>query len=341
MKNYHKAIIFISLVLIILILFTINKLANRKDDLNNISPSVNISLNGDRVWKSADWINIEYENTVNSAVIYNPVLLTSYMDRLYLGDWGDMSIKVLSLDGLIMYTIGAQGRGPGEFQRIMDVKFNDGFIFITDPEKHEVIIYSSDGDYSHSFKLEYPSYRSAISDDFVYSLAIQDSLFGIYSHEGTPVGTFGKILEDPIMNQLSLSGRIHYIDSDDLMLYIPRMASYLYYYTQSGDLYQVTETLDNIPFTLSNREESSSQIRIMAPEQEVQIMDYYQMDDQLYLLGRFMKGGNPLDNEYFIDVYSIHGDQYFYSVKIPVPANQFTIIDYKYFFIFLLHLPYL
>lgn len=331
MRNSPITIVFSSVVLIVLIWLFLTQFMHRNNDIESIiSPQVNFSIDGDRKWRQADWNQNDLDY---SADIFNPVLLTSYKDKIYLGDWGDMSVKILSADGQLLKAIGEQGRGPGEFQRIMDINFNDELIFISDPEKHEVIIYSIEGDYSHSFKLEYPSYRSAISDHHVFTLALQDSLFGIYTHEGIQVGKFGKIMDDPIMNRISLSGRIHYIESNDLMLFIPRMASFLYYYSDLGNLYQITKTLDKIPFTPANRETSGTQIRIRPPDQEVQIMDFFLKEEQLYLLGRFMKGGSSLDDEYFIDVYHIQGEEYFYSFHLPVPAHQFTIVDDKFFFI--------
>lgn len=295
---------------------------------------VNIRIDDDRVWRQTDWIQYDLDYSDTSVDILNPVLLTNYKDKIYLGDWGDMSVKVFTKTGDLLQTVGSRGRGPGEFQRIMDMAFFQDYIFISDPEKHEIILYSTDGELINSFSLDYSSFRLAASENNLYTLALQDSLFTIYNHEGDHKGEFGRILDDPIMNQLSLTGRIDFIDQLDLFLYIPRFASYLYYYTSSGRLYKTVQTLDGIPFAEAKHSHmANNQVRVESPDSDVEIMDYWINDSRLYLLGRLMTGGAPWEHEYFIDIYHITGDQYEYSYKLPVPATQFTVIGENYYFI--------
>lgn len=326
-------IVILSVVLVGIITYYLLPDSSVNITYTDTSISSTAKIEGERNWQVVTWEEDHELRQTGNDSLFNPVLLESNGDHIYVGDWGDMKIKVLSENGLYLHSMGNRGRGPGEFQRIMDIDFFHDSIFISDPEKYEVIIYSKSGEYSHSFKIEYPSYRLAASENRLYTLAVQDSLFGMYDMAGNPTGKFGKILDNPVMNQLSLSGRIEFLKQLDLFLYIPRFASYLYYYTDSGNLNKIVETLDGIPFANADRQISGNQVRIRAPTRDVEINDHMVDGDKLYLLGYFTKGDRLSNHEYFIDVYNFSGDQYYHSFKIPVPAHQFSKIDNVYYFI--------
>lgn len=332
MSNFFlKAIGILSIVIVAGIFFLPE--SNENIRYKDVPVKAASKIEGERIWNEVIWEENDDFSLISNDSLYNPVLLTSSKDRLYVGDWADMSIKALSGDGSYLHAMGSHGRGPGEFQRIMDIGFFQNLILISDPEKHEVIIYSDSGEYSHSYKIEYASNRIAVSENGFYTLAIQDSLFGIYDFEGDSVSKFGRILDDPIINQLSLSGRIAFIDQLDMFLYIPRFASYLYYYNHIGQIEKVIETLDGLPFSGTDQKLYGNRVRIQAPQKDIEIMDYVIEEDKLYLLGRLMNGGSPLENDHFIDVYDISGDKYFHSFKIPVPAHQFSKIEETFYFI--------
>lgn len=330
----HRSLLVITLVGILII----TVYYHLSDSIKNLKYVDTPVFSTESIERERKWLKIVWEEDLDlqqagNDSLFNPVLLESNGDRIYVGDWGDMKIKILSNKGLYVNSIGNRGRGPGEFQRIMDIDFSHDSIFISDPEKNEIIIYSKTGEYSHSIKIEYPSYRLAASESTLYTLAIQDSLFGMYDIDGNLRGKFGKILDDPVMNRLSLSGRIEFIDQLGLFLYVPRFASYLYYYSYSGSLEKIIESIDRIPFANADHQVTGNQMKIRPPNREVEIRDQLVEGDKLYLLGFFKNGDSPLSHEYFIDVYAANGDEYFHSFRIPTPSYQFTKIGNVYYFI--------
>jgi len=306
---------------------------NEQKKYSNVTIQSHVNIDGERKWQEAEWERIETFTQTSNESLISPVLLTSHDELIYVGDWGVMDIKVFNKEGENIVSMGRRGRGPGEFQRIMDIDFFHDSLFISDPEKHEVIIYSKNGDHSNSFRIDHSTNRLAVSDENIYTLAIQDSLFERYDHEGNTNLTFGKILDKPILNQLNMAGRIEFITELDSFLYIPRFASYLIYYAADGKLNKIVETLDGIPFSESTQELTGERIQIRTPDTEVEIRDSFIDDENLYLLGRFVKNGSPIDNDHFIDIYSLHGDKYLHSYKLPIPATQFTIIENTVYFI--------
>jgi len=290
-------------------------------------------INSERGWKEVTWDKLEERTQTSNDSLINPVLLTSHDDLIYVGDWGEMNVKIFNDKGENTDLLGKRGRGPGEFQRIMDIDFFRDTLYISDPEKQEVISYLKNGEYSHSFRIDHSSYRLAVAENGIYTLAIQDSLFEMYDFNGNVISNFGKILDNPILNQLAMSGRITYVSELDSFLYIPRFASYLFYYTAEGQLQKIVETLDGIPFSESEGELAGERVQIRTPEKEVEIMDFLIENQYLYLLGRIMKNGSPLENDHFIDVYSLNGDEYYHTYKVPVPATQFTKTGDTFYFI--------
>lgn len=329
-KTIILTIIFLAMGFTI-VLFILN--GAEKIKYSDVTIQSHVKIDGERNWHEAEWERNETFTRTSNESLISPVLLTSHDELIYVGDWGEMDIKVFNKEGENTVTLGRRGRGPGEFQRIMDIDFYHDSMFISDPEKHEVIIYSKNGDHSYSFRIDHSSNRLAVSDENIYTLAIQDSLFERYDHEGNTNLKFGKILDKPILNQLNIAGRIEFISEMDLFLYIPRFASYLFYYTADGKLNKIVETLDGIPFSESTQELAGERIQIRTPDTEVEIVDYYIDDENLYLLGWIMQNGDSLDNVNFIDVYSLHGDKYLHSFKTPVLADQFTIIENTVYFI--------
>ncbi|NBC66873.1 MAG: 6-bladed beta-propeller [Bacteroidetes bacterium] len=333
MKIYKK--VTLAILIFFTIGFTFLFFFNEEEEKSYSDVNINtlVNIDSQREWRQVVWEKNEEFSQKSNDSLFNPVLLTSHNEVIYVGDWGGMNIKIFNKEGENTGIMGRRGRGPGEFQRIMDIDFIRDSLFISDPEKQEVIIYSKNGGYSYSLSIDHSSYRVAVSDTSIYTLAIQDSLFEIYNFEGSNNVKFGKILDNPILNQLSLSGRIEYISELDAFLYIPRFASYLFYYSADGTLEKIVETLDGIPFSESQGELAGERVQIRKPDKEVEIMDSFIGDEYLYLLGRIMKNGNPVNNDHFMDVYSIRGDEYFYSYKLPVPATQFTKIDETVYFI--------
>lgn len=329
-KTIILTIIFLAVGFTI-VLFLLND--DKQKKYSDVTIQSHVNIDGERKWQDVEWERIETFTRTSNESLISPVLLTSHDELIYVGDWGVMDIKVFNMEGENTVTMGRRGRGPGEFQRIMDFDFYQDSLFISDPEKHEVIIYSKNGDHSYSFRIDHSSNRLAVSDENIYTLAIQDSLFERYDYEGNTNLKFGKILDKPILNQLNMAGRIEFISDLDSFLYIPRFASYLFYYTADGKLYKIVETLDGIPFSESTQELAGERIQIRTPDTEVEIRDSFIDEENLYLLGRFVKNGSPIDNDHFIDIYSIHGDEYLYSYKLPIPAAQFTKIENTVYFI--------
>jgi hypothetical protein len=92
--------------------------------------------------------------------------------RIFVSDEGNQHIAVFSADGVLLQTIGRQGQGPGEFQRIRRLdRFRQDSLMVYDYALHRVSIFSLDGGFGRSFPItSTPNYwaEATFTDSLIF-----------------------------------------------------------------------------------------------------------------------------------------------------------------------------
>lgn len=78
--------------------------------------------------------------------LLHPVVVDAGPDgRVYVGDQGDMTVKVFGPRGRRLGTVGGQGRGPGELARVGEVEVSAGEIGVLDARRRAVVRFDTAG----------------------------------------------------------------------------------------------------------------------------------------------------------------------------------------------------
>lgn len=70
-----------------------------------------------------------------SLLLARPLGIISASDSFYIADGGQSAIFVADLDGVLHRRVGREGEGPLEFEHIMQVVYNDQFVFVKEGNK--------------------------------------------------------------------------------------------------------------------------------------------------------------------------------------------------------------
>lgn len=75
-------------------------------------------------------------------------------ERIYVSDWKESHIKVFNRDGTYLMTIGRKGQGPGEFERITEIKIiSPNELMVFDGKSRRLSYFSLDGKLNKSKSL--------------------------------------------------------------------------------------------------------------------------------------------------------------------------------------------
>lgn len=165
-KNFYN-IIFLVLSFIFLLSCAEHKDSN--DLLNNKSKNLNINvlLNAtefDELFKIKNKIDLK------GLLLGKIIRLKIFPD----GDIGviDASTKQLNIfnsNGIFLNTIGANGRGPGEYLNATDFAFDDSLnTYILDAVLYQLLCYSKSGEYKWTLKLDTYNEHMIISNNNIY-----------------------------------------------------------------------------------------------------------------------------------------------------------------------------
>lgn len=184
--------------------------------------------------------------------IYQPNVLQIVEDRLFISEQsGTPSFHILKigLNGELEYVRGEgrEGRGPGEFSRLMEIIDADSLIYIYDGGQFKLAGYDLQGnrlpEIEESLQTEgLPNSMFAVSEDrIVASGTFFHNRFQIFSMEGEPQGGYGELIEldeefPPSANGIAWLSRAA-IHTDDESLYLfSHFANYIEKYSLEGDL---------------------------------------------------------------------------------------------------------
>lgn len=337
MRKYSQLLIIIILLPVIFIssYFLFNTNETEKELLGDIS--VTLREESERVFPDYTWEELDSNalGMINDT-LYNPIFLKAWDKSVYITESTSInSIKRFNQKGELLNVIGnGRGRGPGEILNVSDFDYNKGKIWVTDVNKREVMAFDSSGTFEESFSVRQMPTKIAVSDDAVYLRVLADSLLIYkYDSEGEVTNSFGRITDDQYKHTMSLLGRVKYLDEREELLYASYKASYLFYYDKDGNLIRSFETIDKIKFPFSEPEMQDGNYIASAPRMMAELTDVVVSNDTLLLKTFTYFDETAHERIDYIDFYSLDGEEYFYSVKVPFKVHTFSKIGNDFYFI--------
>lgn len=282
-----------------------------------------------------NWMNnavgTEYElhSDIQDSV-FRAVIMKRFNNYLYIGDYSNMSFKRFTLDGNYVDQFGkGKGRGPGEF--IVGTDFtvsDDNFFYVIDIRKKELMKFdNSTTEYITSSTVDFDASRiTSSAGNIIIQGLMQENIFKIMDEQGNLVREFGTIIDDQLINSLSLSGRIEAFNNNGEFIYVPRRASYIFFYDDNGDKLRTIHTIDRIAFERSNKSKVGDRRMVRAPQSKVQTEDIDIHDNKIYLSQLTIQEDSSLPKS-FLDVYELNTGKYLHSVKLPVVNGDVVVSD--------------
>ena len=90
--------------------------------------------------------SIPDSNAAKEAMLFSPTNMCVSNDSIYVSDMGDFNVKVYSIDGRHLSTIGSHGSGHGQFARPKGVAVDrSGRLYVVDAGFENVQMFNSDG----------------------------------------------------------------------------------------------------------------------------------------------------------------------------------------------------
>ncbi len=274
-----------------------------------------------RIWKKIelDTLPVTWQF---SRYIYDATWLKIFHGDLFVLDIGDITIKRFTPEGELKAVYGkTKGQGPGEIQGISDWHVQpDGQVFISNLNTRKIHQFDADGTYVRTISLKTcMPYRMAglNPQQLVVWCLTSDPMFLSITPEGEIVKRFGRLLVDPERYYLALEGRM-FSRPEGGFVFVPRLASYLYFFDAEGSLEYSVQTLDRLDYPLDRLKHNP---RVSARDLAQPIHQYAISftDDALWLQVGIRRKPDK-ERTWAWDRYDLKTLQYTYSMVQPVPG---------------------
>jgi len=246
---------------------------------------------------------------------------------LYIVDASSMLIHKIALYDT-NYTVFGKGigRGPGELTGIRDIQYYKGNIYISDPIKHTIEVYSINEEYVKTIKVNEICPEQIIIDNkgiTAYNLYDHNCFFYKYDFNGKFIENFGSPL---IMKHIG-SGLYHETIlcklSDSSFIQIPKRLGLIGYYENDSLIY-IKETIDGI------RKEPNDIIYGENYERADREKLFYTClrvtsNDNFVVMLRFRISKDK--KESYFDVYDKKTLDYLYSFETPLKTNGMILLN--------------
>ena len=283
----------------------------------------------DRTWIERDFESLSLEDAFGRH-LFNPAgNIEINGDALFVTDFDDgMRIKRFSLDGQLLNTIGnGRGEGPGELQLAADFHVADGEVWVADTRARHVSRFTVEGTFLDRFNADSNPLRVTASRGRVVLMRMGPAeLFQIIDTTGTVARTFGDLVSNQTKNFMALDGHL-VAGPEEGFIYVPKYASYLYYYSTEGELDNVVQTIDRRAFPSVQADESGGGIRYGAPSPPVQVFSASVSEGILYLQMYFRREDEP--SVHVLDRYDWASGSYINSTRLPIRPYATSVHDDK------------
>lgn len=256
--------------------------------------------------------------------LFNPMNIKRFGNRLVISDFGDMRLKSFDLEGRYLDSFGSKGKGPGEFQSILDFDIRgEDMLYVIDGRKMRLMTFDAKTtNLITSYDTEPNPYRMAMLDEkLIIETLAAEKLFYKADFKGKTAGWFGEVMEKQQQNKSSVLGELDAASNDTGFVFAPHYASYLYYFDSSGNNTRVVRGPDRIPFQETIREQRGD-IKIMRPPRpDIFTTGLDISGERVYVIQRNVKEDIDLP-ETFLDLYDLQSGRYLYSVELPVQTRD-------------------
>jgi len=278
----------------------------------------------DRTWIERDLEYVQWEAPVYKH-LFRPVQVKIHDGEMYISDFGDsMKVKRFSLDGQLLNTIGnGRGEGPGELQLAADFHVADGEVWVADSRARNVSRFTVDGTFLDRFDADFHPLRVTKSQGRVVLMRMGPAeLFQIIDTTGTVARTFGDLVSNQTTNFMALNGNL-VVGPEEDFIYVPKYASYLYYYSAEGELRNVVQTIDRRAFPSVQKDESGGGVRYQAPDPPVKTLSASVSDGILYLHTYFRQ--EDRESYQVLDRYDWASGAYLNSIRLPFQVPNLSV----------------
>ena len=334
MKFYLRLILILGIAVVGILLF--NKFFGQQD-LPTATDTTEQNFNGEtgRNWANTPLKEIAFSTDPKDS-LYRPQDVFSYNGNIFVTDYGDMKIKQFSNEGMFIQQFGEFiGRGPSDFEGIMDLQIYNGLMYVLDRNQYLKIFDIENKETPRSFIVDQMSDQLLKLEDYLIVTGVIDyKFFTIYDDRDSVFSTFGSFIEGQQQHIMSYEGYLLPGTSTDDFLYIPVYADYVFHFNIKGELLQKTQLIDKQDFPKSTKIDNG----MRAPRPNKIVLNVAKTDSLLFILNA-SKNADDQEEPYvnsFIDVYSSGGENYLQSIKLPfvstgldIDKNIIYLIDYK------------
>ncbi len=282
-----------------------------------------------RIWKNYSFDSNNLVTSISGFGLAGTIQVED--SSIYVFDYGLMKLKRYSIGGHLQATIGnGVGRGPGELLGPVDFQIQDQKVWILDAQALTIEEFTVNGRYIDQINIRGQSMGMAfIDDNIVIEVAGSSNLFLEIAKNGKKVNSFGSFLKNQIENTMSTQGKLLEISSSNF-IYVPRLASYIFYFNRSGSIYEINQIIDHQAFQSSIIRSIEGGGMIRPPRSNVINNSISVYDGIIYVQTMVKKRGVklkhhsliqnlPAYNEY-VDRYRVDDGKYLSSTRIPFPV---------------------
>jgi len=325
-------------ILSIGIIFLICLLASIYVLLNDIdySPAPNLISNVKslrpykRKWHKTNFIPIHLRKGLDTLNLIRPYGLKLYGDNLYVVENED-SIKRFNLDGKYLNTIGyGKGKGPGEFEQIIDYYVRDSTIWLIDLKRLSISKFTIDGDYKTTYPLKNIPFRIVGENNhkLIIKVLYQPKLFCSYNTRGKLLDHFGVLANNQEKNPFSFSGWL--IPSPKKgFIFVSSLSSLIYYFNAQDSVNKIVTTPDGNPFPSTINKSTNGREQFTAPKPNIITLNATEDKNVLYLNTLIKKNSKSRikvkKDTAILDRYNLKTGRYVSSTYLPFIPNYIQI----------------
>ena len=270
-----------------------------------------------RAWRNVTLDSLHYLPVDDSVMLYNPgSVLKGPGKNVYVGDYGDMSVKAFDKLGRYTTTYGrGMGWGPGEVQQMGNLgTIGDSVVFIYDSMHRRLTYFQPDGSLSTIEQPEKHFNRMVVTNSGRKYWSIpSDYRYREFFVTSSNVDTlmFGRLLDESlhVRNKYLIPGELRAYGED--LLFVPDLYPALIRFNSDGEVKYARRTIGAVGFEPPEEMVEQNGMRWPGPPLNYSM---FVNDDQVVVLVRDNKDRRM---KMIADYYDAGSGNYNESVKLP------------------------
>jgi hypothetical protein len=270
----------------------------------------------ERTWRETI---VEKEFEVDTTITSGPQRIQiDSSGNIYVLDWRDRSIKMLSPNGAYLKSFGAPA-ADGSGRLVNPTEFavsRSGSVWVCDPKQKRIAVFGVDGKVVNNVVPRSAVDRIALVGDRVVTSGGRNALFEIYGYSGEQEAAFGELIESQAKALIALDGYVATDSDGEGFFFGGRYMGILTRYDLQGNQSFSVQTIDRV--VLPKLQVMDNSVTV-SPATAVVIQALSVTGDQIFVLGK------PNAEAPSIDIYDRRNGQYQFSIKPPVPCQYVTV----------------